>query len=190
MSREKEQALIPNYDAKLDYYSPANDRELPKIMQLVGAPMSGNMLDVGCGDGRASEWGSMTYLGIDYSGERIKHAKVLYPDQEFKQGDLYEELPKLPKETYDLVWCCELLEHLEEPAIIWEEMKRLCSRMVVCTVPVNMPHKNHLQLFKTESDLSIFDKQGEIEEIHRVHCRTQGGRQREHFVFTFERTEE
>lgn len=190
-NRPREQALKSYYDNKLSYYSPANLADMIRIMALVGppTPASGHLLDVGCGDGRAAEWAKTfgyRYTGIDYSEARIAKAREYFGDQIEQQwvaGDLYETLPLLSP-GYEFIWCCELLEHLEQPEIIWAEMQRLCSGMVVCTCPVNMPYKSHLQVFKNDVDLHV--KFPGITNIYRVHCQTPGGNLREHFVFTYE----
>lgn len=194
MTRKREQELKAYYDNKLTYYSPANFKDMTRIMSLVGVPrcIHHRMLDVGCGDGRALDWAythGFLYTGIDYSQARITKAHKSYSDygdQDFPlwiAGDLYEILP-LMKSDYELIWCCELLEHLEQPELVWAEMKRLCTGKVVCTCPVNMPYKSHLQVFKDDADLHAMFP--DITRIHRIHCATPGGKQREHFVFTYE----
>lgn len=187
MQHAKEQELIAFYDGKLDYYSPASQAELQRIATLVGAPTTGKMLDVGCGDGRACFYAithGMRYTGVDYSAERIKKARKEFGwDPELIVGDVYEVLEgSLPH--YDFIWCCELLEHLEEPARIWLAMQELCNGMVVCTVPVDMPYHAHLQVF--EDDAAIRATFSDITSLQHVACRTPGGNMRDHFVFTWQ----
>lgn len=190
----KEKELLENYDRKLKYYSPANEKDLARIMLTVEAPVSGCMLDVGCGDGRAFQYAhrhGMQYTGIDYSSRRIELARETWGQLKandhnrptFLVGDLYEALPSI-NPGFDLVWCCELLEHLEEPQVIWEEMRRLCTGMVVCTVPVDMPHENHLQVYKNDS--AIIKAFPGITDLTHIQCRTPGGHQRDHFLFCCE----
>jgi len=122
------------------------------------------MLDVGCGDGRASAWChtyGMGYLGIDYSPKRIEFARELqnsngHTNLLFFHGDLYAALPELKKSAYGFIWCAELLEHLEEPKVIWDEMQRLVAPggMILCTCPVDMPYSAHLQVWKTDDEIN------------------------------------
>lgn len=187
----KEAELLANYNAKLDYYSPASPKELTRLMLAVDAPVSGHMLDVGCGDGRAYHYAykhTMTYVGIDYSAARISKARETQgqiPNNpnvpSFMCADLYEALENI-NPGYNLVFCCELLEHLEEPTRVWEEMKRIATEMVVCTTPVDMPHQNHLQVFK--DDAAIHEAFPGIATLTRMKFKTPGGHDREHFVFT------
>lgn len=187
-----ERALIKHYDANLTYYSPASDT-IFDIMKKVSAPVEGSMLDVGCGDGRAymyAKRNEMSYVGVDYSQNRISKAQDTYfamlQEDEirpvFRHTDVYEALPNT-NPGYELVICFELLEHLEEPEVIWAEMKRIATQLVVCTCPVNMPHKAHLQVFVDEAALR--DKFTDITSVTRIKCKTHGGKMREHFLFTY-----
>lgn len=192
--REKEAQLISYYDNKLEYYSPASEAEMARIMLRVDAPTAGDMLDVGCGDGRASVYAvrhNMCYVGVDYSQQRITKAREEYGQTapvktrpSFMCTDIYEFLPNVSPKGYDLVWCCELLEHLEQPTVIWEAMKRVAKKMVVCTCPVNMPYHAHLQVFKT--DKQIHNTFPGITSLTRMRFSTGRGKKREHFVFTYE----
>ncbi len=187
MEHSKEQELVSFYDNKLEYYSPATTEQLQRIATLVNAPTEGKMLDVGCGDGRACHYAvnhGMAYTGIDYSAKRIKKAREEFGyGPELIVGDVYEVLENsLPQ--YDFIWCCELLEHLEEPERIWRAMQTLCCGMVVCTVPVDMPYHAHLQVFK--DDAAIHEAFTGITRLTHVWCPTPGGNMRDHFVFTWQ----
>jgi len=192
-SHAREAALLPNYNRKLDYYSPASPPGLYRLLEEVGAPTTGSMLDVGCGDGRAAQYAiqhDMTYVGIDYSPDRVNKARGHYRTVPaahppvFACGDLYTTLPHFAT-GISLIFCCELLEHLEEPAKIWAEMKRIVAAdgMVVCSCPVNMPHENHLQVFENEDELhKMFPG---ITTCQIMQFDTPGKRKRDHFTFTF-----
>lgn len=200
MLTKKERELQSYYDAKPKYYSPAELSVLNQIAELAKAPQAGHMLDVGCGDGRAYRYAAqfgMSYTGIDYSQQRVRAAREKHlridiegPTVAFICADLYESLPNINCNAaagagcYDFAWCCEVLEHMTQPAKIWKEMLRL-SELVVCTVPVNMPHEAHLQVWKTEAELkSTFQH---ITSIDTIACRTPGGRSRQHFVMIHDR---
>lgn len=197
MLSDQEQNLRAYYDKKLEYYSPASRESLFAIMKLVRAPTTGHMLDVGCGDGRACEYAhehDMEYTGVDYSLSRIQLARQNYPrghnDESrltaFHHSDVYESLQNT-NPGYSLIWCCEVLEHLADPVVVWNQMLRI-SPFVVCTVPVDMPHKAHLQVWKTAKSLRSDFRL--ISAIDTVACRTPGGMMRKHFVMTHDRREE
>jgi ubiquinone/menaquinone biosynthesis C-methylase UbiE len=99
------------------------------------APAS--VLEVGCGEGhlishlqsnlpRASR-----FCACDLSLERLapEHSKAI----EFKEGSAY----RLPYEdqSFDLVVCCEVLEHLEHPELALVELYRVSKRYVLLSTP-------------------------------------------------------
>jgi SAM-dependent methyltransferase len=52
----------------------------------------------------------------------------------FQTGDLFA-LP-FPEDNFDVVVCSEVLEHLDEPARAFAELKRVARKRVVLTVPL------------------------------------------------------
>ncbi|HVZ12510.1 MAG TPA: class I SAM-dependent methyltransferase [Patescibacteria group bacterium] len=96
------------------------------------------ILDVGCGEGitivrlsRAKI--GKSYEGVDNSEDAIKIGKKQYPNINIKIGDIY----KLPYKdnSFDLLICTEVLEHLEDPAAAVKELRRVTSKYVVFSVP-------------------------------------------------------
>lgn len=96
------------------------------------------VLDVGCGEGFTLKKLEEKKIGkrnegIDYSAEAIKIGKKIYPELALSKGDVY----KLQYEdnSFDLVICTEVLEHLTDPAKAVEEMKRVSAKYIVFSVP-------------------------------------------------------
>lgn len=71
--------------------------------------------------------------GVEYSQEAIKLGKKLFPNLTFKEGSAYE----LPYEdsSFDLVVCTEVLEHLDQPAKVLNEVLRTSKKYVLISVP-------------------------------------------------------
>lgn len=97
-----------------------------------------SILDVGCGEGftlnRLMEDGIGTsYEGIEYLDRSIMLGKKLHPHLDIKKGDIY----KLPYKdnSFDLVLCTEVLEHLEDPKAALSELVRVTSRYCFLSVP-------------------------------------------------------
>ncbi len=96
------------------------------------------VLDVGCGEGFTlarlkKEKIGKSYEGIEYDDTAIELGKKLYPTLEIKKGDIY----KLPYKdnSFDLVVCTEVLEHLENPKKAYKELLRVSRKYVLLSVP-------------------------------------------------------
>jgi 2-polyprenyl-3-methyl-5-hydroxy-6-metoxy-1,4-benzoquinol methylase len=97
-----------------------------------------SILDVGCGEGftlnRLKEHGVGKRLeGLEYSKDAIELGKKTYPDIKIVQGSVYE----LPYEdnSFDLVLCTEVLEHLDNPKDALKELARVSKKYLVISVP-------------------------------------------------------
>lgn len=96
------------------------------------------VLDAGCGEGFVlSEFKKRNigdYLeGIDFSEEAINTGKKLFPYLSLKKGDIYN----MPYEnsSFDLVICTEVMEHLEEPDKVMDEIVRVSKKYCLLSVP-------------------------------------------------------
>jgi ubiquinone/menaquinone biosynthesis C-methylase UbiE len=102
------------------------------------------ILDAGCGEGfslnRLKEAGIKAPMeGIDFDATAIKIGKKLFPDFKLKQGSVY----KLPYKdnSFDIVLCNEVLEHLEEPEKALAELKRVTKSHLLLSVPNEPIHR-------------------------------------------------
>ncbi len=96
------------------------------------------ILDVGYGEGFTlarlkKEKIGKSHEGIEYEDAAIELGKKLYPILEIKKGDIY----KLPYKdnSFDLVVCTEVLEHLENPKKAYKELLRVSRKYVLMSVP-------------------------------------------------------
>lgn len=96
------------------------------------------VLDAGCGEGftldrLSREKIGSSYKGIEYDPEAVKIANKLYPKLDIHEGDVL----KLPykNDSFDLVVCTEVLEHLENPRKAYRELLRVSKKYVLITVP-------------------------------------------------------
>jgi 2-polyprenyl-3-methyl-5-hydroxy-6-metoxy-1,4-benzoquinol methylase len=86
------------------------------------------LLDVGCGLGYVCSLFSRlgyTVAGVDISREAIARARRGEPTGVFEEAKESGELP-FPDQTYDLVTCLGVLEHIPHPEITVREMRRVC----------------------------------------------------------------
>jgi len=96
------------------------------------------ILDVGAGEGFTLEMFRENHIGerlegIEYMDEALKFAKKLHPQVKIKKGNIYE-LPYAAN-SFDLVICNEVLEHLDDPKKALNELKRVTKKYLILSVP-------------------------------------------------------
>ncbi len=111
-----------------------NDVLLSEVKKL--NPQS--ILDAGCGEGfilqRLTDAGIGKKLeGFDFLDRAIEIGKKHHPKLNIKQGDIYKIDSKA--NSYDLVICSEVLEHLERPEEALKELIRVSKKYLVLSVP-------------------------------------------------------
>jgi 2-polyprenyl-3-methyl-5-hydroxy-6-metoxy-1,4-benzoquinol methylase len=96
------------------------------------------VLEVGVGEGFLSGWLSerfpeKSFTGIDLAPEDVERLRAKFPRVEAHQGSIYDLASLSP--PYDLVLCCEVLEHLPDPARGLDQLASLGARRLILTVP-------------------------------------------------------
>ena len=96
------------------------------------------ILDVGCGEGfvlvtLARNKIGKSYEGIDNSKTALKLGKKMYPNLNLELGSIYE-LP-YKDNSFDLLICTEVLEHLSEPEKALAELRRVTKKYLAISVP-------------------------------------------------------
>lgn len=101
------------------------------------------ILEVGCGPGDLAQAlcagaepvasSGALYLGCDLGLGEVVTANRRYPERTHFAASAYR-LP-FDDQSFDLVLCCEILEHLEHPRQALSEIARVASRHVLLTVP-------------------------------------------------------
>ena len=107
---------------------------IPKInfiRDYVNISKSTKLLEVGCGNGFFTYYFSkLVYtVGLDYS----KYMLSINPCNPLIQGSALS-LP-FKTDSFDLVFCSNLLHHVEDPTIVVKEMKRVSKKFVVLSEP-------------------------------------------------------
>lgn len=111
---------------------------LRTIERLVEPIAPTSILDVGCGEGvvlstLAPRLQNARVCAVDADPVEVEDAQANLPFAEVQVADVHE-LP-FEDESFDLVMCCEVLEHVERPYQALRELKRVSSRFVLVSVP-------------------------------------------------------
>jgi len=108
-----------------------------KIRQKVATQPFSNMLDAGCGEGmtlyQLSDLVPKAISGFDLNPTCVEYTKKLFPDADVTVQDIYQ-LP-YAAESFDLILCMEVLEHLPEPAEAIKSLKRVARGRLIFSVP-------------------------------------------------------
>ena len=108
------------------------------LTNLIASRKVDSILDVGCGEGftlnrlKENQIGK-NLEGIEYLKAAIELGKKTYPDIKITEGSIYE-LP-YKDNSFDLVLCTEVLEHLEDPEKGLKELVRVSKKYLVISVP-------------------------------------------------------
>lgn len=97
-----------------------------------------SILDAGCGEGftmnKLKENGIGKRIeGIEYEKDAIAFGKKLFPELIIKQASIYD-LP-YKNNSFDLILCTEVLEHLEYPEKALKEILRVLRKYIIISVP-------------------------------------------------------
>jgi 2-polyprenyl-3-methyl-5-hydroxy-6-metoxy-1,4-benzoquinol methylase len=97
-----------------------------------------SVLEIGVGEGFLSGYLSekftdKRFVGVDLNQDDIARLKKHFPRIEAHVGSVYE-LGFL-NQRFDLVMCCEVLEHLDTPDKALDEIVKLAPRRVILSVP-------------------------------------------------------
>ena len=110
---------------------------LRNITDLVRRAQPRLLLEVGCGEGvvlrhldRHLDGVRSVGMDVDGSALRVAQAQTRAP---LLRGSVYA-LP-FPRASFDLVLCCEVLEHLEDPPAALAELTRVTRGLVLLSVP-------------------------------------------------------
>ncbi len=110
---------------------------LASVSELYASVAPRRVLEVGCGEGRLAH-----HLVTEARRPEVfdacdlalgKIAEGLDPLIRFREASVYD-LP-FPDRSYDLVVCCEVLEHLDDPARGLREIARVTRRFALLSTP-------------------------------------------------------
>jgi ubiquinone/menaquinone biosynthesis C-methylase UbiE len=135
---------IGNATAKYEASNPVVRQLLNRFLRRVDEAAANlrpdSVLDVGCGEGVVTErlaqrLAPAKVLGVDADETHLKTEwdRRSASNLSFATGSAYD-LP-FADQSFDLVCCIEVLEHLERPADALAEMSRVAGRALLLSVP-------------------------------------------------------
>lgn len=148
MTRSPSEMSLAGYDTGWDEqwddmkkYGPMSRHVRRLILKLVRPLEFRSVLDVGCGQGSLlrellTAFPGIEPHGVDLSASAVALAQSKVPEGRFRTLDLVREA--LP-ETYDLLICSEVLEHIEDDLAAMRNLRRMCGgHLLVTTVQGRM----------------------------------------------------
>jgi ubiquinone/menaquinone biosynthesis C-methylase UbiE len=125
--REGYDRWAASYD---EYDNPLIALEEPVVRGLLGDPSGLRAADIGCGTGRHAKWlleGGARVTGVDFSTGMLGKLRQTHPPEalEIIEHDLTLGVP-LPSDSFDLVTCCLVIEHLPDLEGALSELGRIC----------------------------------------------------------------
>jgi SAM-dependent methyltransferase len=113
------------------------DRFYGKVSALVTGLEPESVLDAGCGEGETLERLAPllppAVTGVDLNPESVEFTRRRIPGGEFRVADILD-LP-FPDNSFDLLLCLEVLEHIPDPGPALSELARVGSRDIIFSVP-------------------------------------------------------
>jgi len=117
-----------------------NNHYYKRVIKMIKTPQA-SVLDIGCGDG---DFLSLCLdhgyrcVGVDFSSGMIEKAKknVNAANCDFICGDIYDELPKFPKESFDAVVSFAAMHHLNYEKILPLIERVMKKNGIYCVVDI------------------------------------------------------
>ncbi|MDH5822982.1 methyltransferase domain-containing protein [Luteimonas sp. RD2P54] len=160
------------------------------LLQRVGG--CATALEAGCGEGeltiRAAQCTGARIRAFDISpnvvaeAERRIAAAELSNRVDLRTDSIYELVPE--RDSADLVICCEVLEHLDEPNVAIDKLASVCGQYLIASVPreplwriLNMARgkywrdfgntPGHYQHWSSGAFVALLERRFEIVELRR-----------------------
>ena len=141
-----------------------NSKHLKIIYEYMKVLSPKSVLDVGCGTGFLlktldSKLNGCEFSGIDFNCSRS--FKSLNKNRfNFTSGDVNNILKSLKTNSFEIVICAHVLEHLSKPKDLILEMRRIAKKRLILICPLEKPYKwglnYHVQFFKTSNEFIQF----------------------------------
>jgi 2-polyprenyl-3-methyl-5-hydroxy-6-metoxy-1,4-benzoquinol methylase len=113
------------------------ERFYATLSSLVESLHPDSVLDAGCGEGetvaRLADSLPQRVAGVDVREDCVAFTRRRFPDMDVSRQSVYEL--SFDDDSFDLVLCLEVLEHLDDPEAALSELARVSRGDVVLSVP-------------------------------------------------------
>lgn len=143
-------------------YSDINSKHINQIISLIRKEKPKSILDVGCGTGHLinlieKENYNKFISALDYDiPDFIKNNKQY---QSF-EGDILKNLKVFDNNSFELVICTHVLEHIKNPKLVFRDLRRISSKhlLIVCPLEDNLKWgmNYHINFYKDQSTFGKF----------------------------------
>ncbi|MEZ4385601.1 MAG: class I SAM-dependent methyltransferase [Nannocystaceae bacterium] len=181
--------IVGNVDDKYDTRNPIARRLVAGFLRAVGELYASRrpraVLEVGCGEGRLADHLLRRYPRPErFAACDLEDARApgIDPAIDFQIASIYD-LP-FADASFDLVVCCEVLEHLERPAEGLAELARVSGGAVLLSTPwepiwrlLNLARgryirdlgntPGHLQHFSRRQLVALAERELEVRAVRR-----------------------
>lgn len=153
-----------------------------KALELIKENKEPSVIDIGCGPGQFSNLlldnGVSNYMGLDFSSEAIKVAKIRNDKYRnlFIVGDAY--ISDIFEKPYNTIILFEVLEHLEKDIDILRRIKP--GTNVLFSVP-NFYSAGHVRWFN--SQFEVLERYKDIINVNQIHVFNVGGTNKLYLAF-------
>ena len=158
----------------LQVYGPQHRHKYRLILEMLRTVPFNTLLDVGCGAGRLlslirDSFPGCRLMGVDVSPTAVDRARNSQAGTRFEVLDISRE--RLD-EQFDLVMCCDVLEHLEDDQQAIHNLRKMARAFALITVPRGRMRPSerligHLRNYQT-SELTARLKEGGFDVLEYV----------------------
>lgn len=163
--------LWQNNWGDLQDFGPQHLHKKRLILKLLRPLQFNTVLDIGCGSGTNllalhENFPGLRMMGVDVATSAIEAAKAKFSargvDARFGLLDLIEH--SLP-ETFDLIMCCDVLEHIEDDRRALANLSRMAGRYVLVSSPhgrmrPSERHIGHVRNYRLAEMMEKLDEAG------------------------------
>ncbi len=141
------------YDKRSSWRNPKEEKmRFKKATKVASVPGEVKVLDIGCRDGALRDYldKSVVYHGIDIASE-FKGENITI--QDITEGTSFEN------DSFDYIFCIDVLEHLKNPFFVLNEINRILKKEGLLILSVPNPYHFKEIIWNL---LKIKDEQGHI----------------------------